>query len=870
MWSDIVFRVRAIFRRDRFEDQLDDEVRFHYQEQVDQFLAAGMAPDEARRHAQLAVGGMGQVKEECREAWGVDLIHSALQDVRFAFRNLRKTPAFTAVATATLALGIGASSAIISVVDAAMLRPLPYPDPEQLVYINPEIVLPDGSTSRPATSMADMRAWQEATDIVSHVAGYGLAFGGLIVDDAEPERISVLQMTEDYLPLHGITPILGRGFDRDDMDPGGEAIGLLGHRYWQSSHAGRTDIVGETLRLNDGTLTIVGVLPAGFHADTEVFRPLRVEADQINRRGTGRVAVYARLRPGVTPEQAADALSQRTVPGENAREARAIVTSLLEQTTGRYDTTVRMLMGAGALILLIACVNVAGLLLARGAVRGPELATRSSLGAGRWRLVRQLLTENLVLAMAGAGVGIALAWLALDTIVASIPMSIPGDATTQIDLRVLAGTLVLLVPTTLIFGLIPALKLSGGDLSSQLAQGYRPAASAPMSRRNNQFLVGAELALAVILVVGAGLMIRTYAQLTAVDLGFEPEGLLTMEVLPVGDDPALHDAYYPELVDRIRRLPGVEAAGGVDVWALGDMTSFSGVEANDRSSFVTVFRAMPGYFETIGARLLDGRFPTAADHAGGANLAVISQTAAADIFPRERAVGQQFSYAGTETPFTVAGVISDLRHGGPLDDASRVSAQVYLPFGASAATIRRNLASVIVLRISESSPVTATALRDTAEGIGPRVLVESVRSADEWFGDRVRTPRQRTVLLGMLGGLGFLLALVGVFGMTAYAIACRRSEIGVRMAFGARPSAVVAIMLRDTAVAVAVGTFIGLAGAAAATRLIESFLFGIESTDPTTFIAVAVGLATAGLIAALIPALRATRVDPSVTLRSQV
>jgi predicted permease len=530
MWQDFLFRIGALFRRRRFENRLDDELRFHYDEQVDQFERSGMTKAEARRRAQLAIGGVSKVKEKCRQSWGVGLAESVSQDIRFAVRSLGKTPTSTAVALATLALGIGASSAIISVVDAAMLRPLPYPDPEQLVNIWSEVDYPDGSTSQPSPSMDDMRGWQSATGVVSVVAGEGSAFGGRITDEGEPERIDVSEVTEDFLSLYGITPLVGRGFDREDMEFGAEPVAMLGYRYWRNRYGGSPDVIGETISLDDGAMTIVGVLPDGFRADTPVFRPLRIAPETIGRRGTGRLSVYARLRPGVTLDQAAAVLSREMAIEGDVRAARAVVWSLYDRTTERYSTTVSMLIGAGGLILLIACVNVAGLLLARGLARGPELATRSSLGAGRWRLVRQMLTESTVLSVLGAAAGIVLAWLALDTLVANLPMSVPGDAPVRVDLRVLAATIALLIPTTLLFGLMPSLKLSRTNLATEMARGYRPAAAAPMSRRSNQFLIGAEMALAVVLLIGAGLMIRTYSRVTGTDLGFDPDGLMTPEL----------------------------------------------------------------------------------------------------------------------------------------------------------------------------------------------------------------------------------------------------------------------------------------------------------------------------------------------------
>ena len=795
-----------------------------------------------------------------------------LQDVRYAIRRLLRRRGASIVEALTLALGIGASTAIFSVVDAAMLRPLPYPDPEQLVRVGVEITRPDGRSSRPTPSMADMRLWQQADAVFSAVAGWGRAFRGRIVDGPEPARIEVSQFTESYLSMHGVTPLLGRDFTREDTEFGAPAVALLGYGYWQSRYAGRRDVIGETIRLDDGAATIIGVLPASFDADIPLARPLRIPPDEVTRRGTGRVTVFARLRAGVTVDQAGADLSARIagqpLPDGSALPARVGVSSELESTVSRYRTTVTIIAGAVGLILLLACVNVAGLLLARGAARESELALRASLGAGRPRLIRQLLTESLVLALAGGGAGVFLAWLSLDAIVANIPMSLPPNTSVTLNLRVLAATVALLVPTVLLFGLAPAMSLSRVRIGPALARGGRQPGSS-LTRRGGQLLVASEVALAVVLVAGAGLMLRSFARLSAVDLGFDPDGLITMEALPLDRDPAAHKAYYTALVQRVRTLPGVASVGLVDNFPLGDGTSFTTLRGGGEPVPVSVFGTLPGYFETIGVTLRAGRLPTDADLAAGLRGAVINAAAANALFPDGPAVGREVSPAAGDDPesWTVLGVIGDLRHGGPLGRWSENYPQVFFPLEPTEFDL--NHAMMVVLRRSGRAPDLGNRLREAARAIGPRVLIERVRTGNDWFGDRVVTPRRRTVLLSLLGGLGLVLALVGVFGMTAYAVARRTSEIGVRMALGARPGRVVAAMVRDSAVPIAVGTLLGLGGAALATRVIESFLFETAPTDAATFAAVALASVAVGCLAALVPALRAARVDPVATLRAE-
>jgi putative ABC transport system permease protein len=794
-----------------------------------------------------------------------------IQDVRYGVRQLFRQRGSSLVAIVTLALGIGLSTAIVSVIDATMLRPLPYPDPEQLVSVGVEEARPNGQWGRPTASMEDMRAWQQVTDVVSQVAGWGSAFRGRIADGPEPERLRVAHFTEDYLAMHGVTPIFGRGFTRADTEYGAPLVALLGYGYWQSRFGGKADVIGQTVRLEDDVATIVGVLPAWFNAATPLSTPLQIDPKSFARRGTGSVSVYARLRPGVSLEQAHAQLTARTVQSSGrdgvAREARAYVTSRLDAALRQYKATVNALAGAVALILLIACVNVAGLLLARGAARRSEFAVRASMGAGRFRLMRQLCTESVVLALPAAAFGVLLAWISLDMLVANIPLALPSNSPVTLNLKVLALTAALLVPTTILFGLAPAIRLSRVRIASVLARGNRQV-GASLSNRGGQLLMAAEVALAVVLVAGAALMIRSFARISAVDLGFNPHGLTTMQVLPLERSAAAHKEYYVQLVQRLRTVPGVMSVGLVDNFVLGSGTSFTNLTAEGKPQFMSVFEVLPGYFETIGASLRQGRLPTDAEYTSGFRGAVINESTVRTLFPAGGAVGRTFVRSGQDEPWTVIGVVADLRHGGPLgrsDQQERL--QAFFPLAPSESELTE--AMVVVIRTSGEVPGLADQLRRTALSIGPRVLVERIRSAEDLFADRVITPRRRTVLLGLLGALGLALALVGVFGMTAYAVTRRTAEIGVRMAFGARPGQVVRTIVRDSAAPIVAGALLGVGGAILATRTIESFLFQTASNDPATLATVALLLAAAGCVAALVPAMRAAKIDPALCLRAE-
>jgi putative ABC transport system permease protein len=792
---------------------------------------------------------------------------SVIRDVRYGFRQLLRQPVSSAVAVLALTLGIGLSTALFSVVDATILRPLPYPHPEQLVEVGTEVTMNDGRTIRPSPAMQDMRAWETASDVVSSVAGWGRAFRGRIVDGPQPERLQVLQFTESYLPMLGVTPILGRGVTRADCDPSTPLVALISYGYWRSHFGGRDDVLGQALRLDDETATIVGVLPAWFEPKMAVSLPLRVPPSQFTWRGTGRVSVYARLRPGITLDQARTRLSAvtpaTTGPHAIGHDPHARLESLLEDTLSGYRTTVLVFATAVALILLIACVNAGGLLLARGAERQSEFAIRASIGADRKRLVRQLLTESLVLSTVSGIAGVGVAWLSLDAIVANVPMSLPTNSPVTVNLQVLAGAVVLLAGTALLAGVIPALRLSRVRVTPTLGRGGRTGA---LSRRGGQILIAAEVALALVLAAGAGLMIRSFLRIANVDLGFDTKGVLTMQVLPLEGNGIAKRDYYSALLERARSLPGVTAAGLVDNFELGGSSSFSSVGIDGRQAFVMVSEAMPGYLQAIGASLLEGRFPTAAQYAAGERFAVINESAARQMFPDGHPLGRTFTGAGSDQrPFTVVAVIGDMRHNGPLEARGIGQPAVFYPFNPDHAA--NNEAMTLVLRTNDLRPGLSEELRRMAASIGPRVLVERIRTADELFGDRVLTPRRRLVLLTLLGGLGLVLALAGVFAMTAYAVGRRTTEIGVRLAFGARPTQVVGTMLRDSAVPIVIGTLIGIGAALLATPAIRSFLFHTRPSDPLTLGSVAALLALTGCAAALIPSLRAARVDPATSLR---
>lgn len=862
---DLIFsRLRQLPGWRHLDRDLQEQINAHLAEATHEYMQQGLSHEEARRAALRSFGGVAQVQEVHRDMRSFAWLEDAGRDFRYGFRALQRTPGFAAVAILTLALAIGAATAIFSVIDAALLRPVPYDNPEEIVAVG----VGKSFARRSGPSASDIEQWRAAPSVFARVGmGRLTGLGPVIVDagaDAvPPERLTVGTASEDFLEVFGIFPILGRGITADDRRPGSPLVVLLGHQYWQTRLNGAQDVLGRSIRVAGDRATIVGILPAGFYPETMLWRPHVEPSMWYAMRGSG-VSVYGRLRSGLDTDTAARELTAQLPAADQRRELRVWVTSLYDETTSQYGRTIAVLSGAVGLILLIACVNVAGLLLARGATRQPEMAIRKSIGASRGRLVRQLLAESVVLASAGGVAGVILTFLTLNAIIGLIPLRLPANVTPAVNVQVLWFALALTMVTSIAFGLAPALKLSRASVNTHMAAGRLRHGSA-LTRRGGQAVIAVEVAMAMVLVIGAALMIRSFAKILAIDVGFEPAAMVTMDVSPVDANPDAAGAYYRALLERVRHIPGIAAAGAVDRPPLFGGSSYTNAAANGRSTGVTIRHVLPGYFEAVGLPLRQGRFPTQADYTASPPFAVLSQSAAREIFPEQPAVGQQFIL--DEKAWTVVGVVGDARNRSPLP-SSQQQLDLYLayrpgassPFAAGLTVVVRPAGRI--LRLAEQ-------LRHAAIAIGPPVIVERIRSGSDWFDDRVATPRQQTILLSLLGGLGLLLTVVGIFGTTAYAVARRTQEVGIRMALGARVGQMVGAIVLDAARPVALGLVIGLAGAAAVTRVIGSFLFDTAPTDPLTFVTTPLALAATALVAAWIPARRAAHVDPVKALRAE-
>lgn len=852
-------RVRALFHRDGVADEIREELEFHVRMRAEDYERAGETRDEAARHARARVGNVTVLRDRGYDVRGGGFVETVVQDARYAMRQFARQPGFTLVAIGTLALGVGLSTALFSVIDAALLHPLPYPHPEQLVDLTINQPGRGGRRLLLAASRDDVRRIREGSRTIADVAMWDTAESAIVADDS-PERLEGYEIDEGYLRLYGVSPALGRGFAASDMARGAAPVVLIGYDYWQRKYGGSRDVLGRTMHLDTGAATIVGVLPSSFMRHTGFWRPLTIDPARTSTRGSGAV-VYARLRPGVDTRRASEELAALLPrPASTSSGPFVVLIPLIAQLTDRYQTTVKVLLGAVGLILLIGCVNVAGLLLARGATRRSELAIRASIGASRRRLLRQMVTESLVLSLAGGLCGVLLAYWSLDALVANVPISISRDSPPALNLGVLASSATLTLIVGLIFGLVPALRLSRAA-----GRGLQQSRSgSPLTRRSSSVLIAAEIALAIVLLAGAALMVRSFSRLIAVDLGFEPSAIVTLDTVTVDPHPAVVAEYYAALLDRVRALPGVAVAGAIDEMPL----SFNGtvtVAAGAATAGVAIRNVLPGYFEAIGLPLKAGRLPTASDL--NADAVVIGQAAAKSLFPGGSAVGHEITLGRFPQPLLVIGVVGDVRFWGPQLPAEPVVYRVFRSSNRDSAVPLR--AFTLVIRPSAHAGSLATELHQAATSVGPRVLVGPIRSGSDWLQDTVVTPRRRAILLGLLGALGLLLSLVGVFGMTAYAVSRRTQEIGVRMAVGATPPDVLRMMLTDVAKPVGFGIAAGLVGAALATRTIKSFLFQTSATEPATLAIVAVTIAVAALLAAWIPSRRALRVDPVSALRAE-
>jgi len=870
-------RLRSLFRRSQVERELDEELRCHLEARIQHEIAAGKTPEEARYAALRAMDGMEQRKEECRDMRHMNLIDNLVRDVRYALRTLTRSPGFTVAALLALGLGIGANTAVFSVVNGVLLRPLPYPEPERLVMI---------FTSRPhsergSASVAEFLDWRAVSRSFETLDAADQSRFTL-TGDGEAVQISGLSVTATFFETLKARPILGRTFEDGEDQPGRDLTVVLGERLWRGRYGSNPDIVGKVVTLEGRPHTVIGVMPASFEfwqRDVEawVVLPLRPPA----RRGPHFLRGLARLRPGVTIEQATAEMEMiaRNVQRENPKyysNLRFPVVPLREVVVGDIRPLLWVLSGAVVVILLIAVSNVANLMLARSSVRQREIAVRLSIGAGRGRLVRQFMTESVLLALAGGALGIALAVSGVKALRMLGPQELPRLSEIGVDGEVLAFTLLVSLTSAVLFGLAPALAACTASLNERLKAGGRAGESRSQGRARS-VLVVAQVTLSILLLIGAGLLVRSFTRLTSVDPGFAapPERVLTMLVSLTGprfETAAARTAFWDQLLARVSALPGVEAASisvtvPPDRAAFGDDYEIEGkpLPAGEQHPSVPVPFVSHDYRKTLGIPLLRGRWFDGRDRADTPRVTVISESMARRHFAGENPVGRRMKFGGptqTAHPYMeIIGVVGDAKYQGLERDSGAVFYELFfrIPF--------RDM-WLLVTTAGEAQPL-ARAVRREIQRLDPNVPVDRVGTMAGALADSVTLPRFRSLLMAALAASALLLAAIGIYGVIAYSVAQRTQEIGVRMALGATSVSVVRMVLRQGGQLALVGIAFGLGGAAGLTQFLERMLFGVDPSDAVTFAGAALVLGTVAVVASLIPAVRAARVDSVTALRHE-
>ncbi|HET7457933.1 MAG TPA: ABC transporter permease [Gemmatimonadaceae bacterium] len=887
---------RALFRRERQDRELDEELRFHLDMETERNLRAGLPPDEARRRARLAFGGVDNVREEVRDERGTRWLTDFGDDVRFATRSLRRRAGFTAVAALTLALGIGATTALFGVVKTVLMTPLPYARPDRVAMIWSAWKGFDQTW----LSYDEWEAYKADVHAFADVALFTEGAVTLTDGSGEPERLRAGFVGANVFPVLGVAPILGRGFTPEEDRPNGPRVVVLSDDVWRRRFGGDPSVVGRAIQIGGQGTTVVGVMPADFRLPLDygadgrslLWLPLATDAAQQGAtpgpefaRGGGSHGFYgvARLAPGATVAGANTQLRAfvdklvRDGIYPPAMQFRAFAVSADDQVTGRVRPALLVVFAAVGFVLLIACANVAGLLLVRGENRRRELAVRVALGAGARRVTRMLLAESLVLAALGGSLGVALAALGTWLVRHTAPAALPRIAETRLDLGVLLFALAVAVAAALLAGVLPALQATRVTPANELKEGGRAATAGAGRLRWRQTLVVAEVALAVVLVAGAGLMIRSVANLFAIDPGFRPDGVLTMHLsTPAAwyPDSVRVESFWSELQRRATAVPGVERAGGVFIMPLATEMGDWGMQVEGYTpppnegtpgdwQVVT-----PGYFETMGIRLARGRVFDARDRMDAPLALVVNRTFADRYFAGREALGGRVRINGSPDSawYTVVGVVDDVHHNAL---TSAVKPQFYATLGqfarAPGNTIRTM--SLVVRSARGVDPRSLAApLRAIVRAMDPRLPVSEVRTMNEIVGESIAAPRFAMELLGLFGTLALALSAIGIFGIVSQVVASRRHEFGIRAALGASPAALLRISLGAGVRQAAAGLVVGIAAALLLTRAMTSLLHGVAPADPATFAAVVVVTGIVVLAASVGPARRAAKLDPARVL----
>ncbi len=858
-------------RPDERERDLERELRSHLDAEAEELRESGVPAEEARWAAQRALGNTTLIQEDVRHMWTYEKLGQIMQDLRYAFRGMRREPGFAATAILSLALGIGANTAIFTVVNAVLLKPLPFPEPERLVQV---------WESRPANSHNRVNAhnfldWRERTHSFEDMAAIQ-ATTASVTGAGDPVAVDVMMVSASYFPILRVKPAIGRAFTEDEDKPGNAGVAILSQPFWQSRFGGDPGAIGRTIFVNGGASRIVGVLPSTFRLPkqkADLFVPLALSRDP--RFGGGRsLTAIARLKPGVSLPQAVEDL--HAVAAQYARERpsynqgwSAEAYPMLDDAVEGVRLALLVLLAAVGLVLLIACANVANLLLMRGAGRLREISVRAALGAGKGRLLQQLLFESLALAGVACAVGIAAGYFGVKALVAATPrQQLPRLETIHVDGMVVLFAVALALLTAIISGLVPYFQMSQVDPHQALQQNSGRATSRSGVRR---VLVVAEVALSIVLLAGAGLMLRSFHRLTSVDPGFQTRRLLTMEMFVSPSrygDIGKRATYFSRLIQEIRSVPGVQEAGSTHFLPLQERTSgscfnFAGQgEPDVRSPGAGFLVVSPSYFETMGVPLLLGRRFDQRDQPGAPGTIMVNQEFVREHLKGRKTIGEKLNVCWTvKNPVEIVGVVADARQDSldkrpePTIFVNNLQAPMY--FGQ------------LVVRTAGDPIPLRRAIEGAIHRVDPEQAVGHVETMEAVFSDSVAQPRLQMALLSVFAAIAAVLAMVGVYGVVAYSAARRVREIGIRMALGAVPGEVRRLLLREGLLLGGLGIAIGLGGALGLTRVLRNLLFETSPHDPATLAAVAGGVLVVVLLATILPANRAARIQPTVALRHE-
>jgi predicted permease len=882
----------SFLRHPRVDEEVETELAFHVDMTIQALVAAGLSAADARAEAVRRFGDLAVVSAECRRFGRQrdrirsrsEYVAELTQDVSFAARQLGRARGFAATAIITLALGIGATAAVFSALYAVVLQPLPFADAGRVVQVT---TVRRGAVGD-IVSGAELSALRGRRDVFAEVAGVRIGAGFTLTGADAPEVIDGMLVNANYFRLLGIAPQLGRGFLDSDDAPGAPRVVLMSHRLWTTRFGGDTAIVGRPLRLDGEMSTVIGVMPPSLDAldtDDRMWGPLRLSAEQLRSNSGQWLHVVARLAPGVSLDRASEAARSAVrrealrTPG-GSQNIDASVRRYIDRVVGNSRQRLLVLMGAVGLVMLIACVNVANLLVARGAVRARELAIRASLGAGRGRLVRQLLAESLALALAGGVLGVVVAFLLVKGLIAIGPEEVSRLDQARVNGWVLAFTFVVAVATSLVVGLLPALRSASPALGSALREGGRGAGAGPQRDRLRASLVMTEVAMAMTLLTSAGLLIRTAISVQRVDPGFAPSHTITSRLLlpaAVYTDPAHITRTYEQIRAAAAQVPGVERAALVSVVPLSQSHLSTSIAAEGRSLAiderlrVDMRYASVEYFATMGTRLLEGRDFLPTDDAGATAVAVISASLARTLWPGERALGKRIDVMGTRSEpnwLTIVGVVADVH-----DEALSAPAQptIYMPFMQTPAGMWNATGRSLVL-VTRTRPAPETlipALRRAVMSVDASLPLADQRTMEQLLARSLARARFNTLMLTALSGIALVLALVGVYGVVSYFVDQRTREFGVRMALGATPRHIWQLVLSRGLVPIASGALLGAVISFATGRVLREQLYGVAPEDPVTRVVVAATLIVVALAATVVPAMRAIRVTPARALAAE-